>query len=156
VIDFPAIAQRILGRHWRNATPEQQGRFLAEFETLVMRTLVTVYLEHIDKVTRYGERLTYLPTRWDPDGHGAAVRSRLQLDSGIPLEVEFRMREAEGNWKVQDVQLAGISLVQANQSAFARELAASGIDGLTTRLAAHNGREVAARPRASTLLPCCD
>ena len=156
VIDFPAIARRILGPHWRGATPEEQKRFVAELETLVMRALVTAYLEHLDEVPRYGERLTYLPTRWDPDRQGAAVRTRLQLDSGVPLEVEFLMREARGSWKVQDVRVAGISLVQASQSAFARELASSGIDGLTRRLAAQNSGVGAARARAPTLLPCCD
>jgi len=156
VIDFPAIARRILGPPWRNATPEQQGRFLAEYETLVMRTLVAAYVEHIDKVPRYGERITYLPTRWDPDAQGAVVRSRLPLTSGLPLDVEYQMRQAEGAWKIQDVRVAGVSLVQANQVAFVRELASGGIESLTSRLATHNAGVAGERRRASTSLPCCD
>jgi phospholipid transport system substrate-binding protein len=137
-VDFEAIARRVAARHWRQATPEQRARFAAEYRRFILRSLATAFVEHLEKVPRYAARLSYLPTRWGAAGDTAAVRGRLGVDSGLTLELEFQMHAAGGAWRVYDVAVAGVSLVQANQAAFARELEEGGIDGLTLRLAAHN------------------
>jgi phospholipid transport system substrate-binding protein len=137
-VDFLAIARRVLGPHWREAKAEEREQFAREYRTFVLRALVTGFVEHLDAVPRYGARLSYLPTRWSADGRDAVVRGRLALDSGVPLDLEFRLHRSADAWKVYDVSVAGVSLVQANQASFARELSAGGLAGLTARLAAHN------------------
>jgi len=137
-VDFLAIARRILGAYWREADAQERERFAEEYRTFVLRSLVMAFIERLEAVPRYGARLTYLPTRLSEDGRSAAVRARLGLDSGVPLEIEFRLLRSAGAWKVYDVSLAGVSLVQANQATFQRELSAGGVRGLTARLAAHN------------------
>jgi phospholipid transport system substrate-binding protein len=139
-VDFQAVSRRMVGPAWRQASPEERARFAAEYRTFILRALVTGFLEHLEKVPEYGSRVAYLPTRWSEDRRDAAVRGRLQRDTGVPLEVEFRMHREGGSWKVYDVAVAGVSLVLANRSAFERELASGGLPALTARLSGHNQR----------------
>jgi phospholipid transport system substrate-binding protein len=153
LVDFSGIARRVLGAHGRAAAPDQLDRFAAEYREFVVNTLATGFVEQIERVARYGQGVRFLPTRWSDEGRSAAaVRGRVSLEGGLPLEVDFRVRQVGGLWKVYDVVVAGVSLVQANQAAFARELDAAGVEGLTARLSAHN-RSV--EQRATGTRACC-
>ena len=152
LVDFTGIGRRVLGAHGRRATAEQLDRFAAEYREFVVNTLASGFVEQVERVARYGQGVRFLPTRWGEGQRTAAVRGRVTLEGGVPLEVDFRVREVGGAWKIYDVLVAGVSLVQANQAAFARELESAGVEGLTARLSTHN-RTVApgeAGPRA-----CC-
>ncbi len=153
LVDFTGIARRVLGAHGRGVAPDQLDRFTAEYRQFVVNTLASGFVEQIERVARYGQTVRFLPTRWSDEGRSAAaVRGRVSLEGGLPLEVDFRVRQVGGLWKVYDVVVAGVSLVQANQSAFARELESAGVEGLTARLSAHNR---AVEQRATGARACC-
>lgn len=152
LVDFAGIARRVLGPHGRGAPPDQLDRFAKEYRQFVVNTLASGFVEQIERVARYGQSVRFLPTRWADEGRSAAVRGRVSVEGGLPLEVDFRVRQVGGLWKVYDVVVAGVSLVQANQSAFARELESAGVEGLTARLSAHNR---AVEQRATGTRACC-
>ena len=142
----------MLGAHGRRASAEQLDRFAAEYREFVVNTLASGFVEQVERVARYGQGVRFLPTRFGDDQRTAAVRGRVTLEGGVPLEVDFRVREVGGAWKVYDVLVAGVSLVQANQAAFARELESAGVEGLTARLASRNRT---AAPSEAGPRACC-
>ena len=152
LVDFTGIGRRVLGAHGRRASAEQLDRFAAEYREFVVNTLASGFVEQVERVARYGQGVRFLPTRFGDDQRTAAVRGRVTLEGGVPLEVDFRVREVGGAWKVYDVLVAGVSLVQANQAAFARERESAGVEGLTARLAS---RHRTAAPSEAGPRACC-
>lgn len=155
LVDFPAIARRITGAHWRSASEEDREQFTREYRAFILRALVTAYVEHLDRVETYARGLSFLPTRWAADRNQAAVRSRFERDGKRPLEVEFLMHRPAGSWQVYDVTVAGVSLIGANQATFTRELANGGLGGLTSRLKERNRFLDTVQGSGPSAPPCC-
>jgi phospholipid transport system substrate-binding protein len=132
--DFDAMAKLVLGHYWRGATPQQQRRFIDAFRTYLVR----VYAVALAKYE--GQKIDYKPLRAPADAEKVLVQTEVQQDSGQPISVDYRMHLNDGDWKVYDVIIAGVSLVASNRSTFASEIRQGGIDELTARLAQRNHR----------------
>jgi phospholipid transport system substrate-binding protein len=130
--DFDAIAQLVLGHYWRDADPQQRQRFIAEFRT----HLVRFYAVSLAKYKN--QKIAYKPVRADGAGKDVEVRTEAQQQGGPPLPIDYRLHLKDGDWKVYDLTVDGVSLVTSNRSSFAAEIQQGGIDALTTRLAQHN------------------
>jgi len=135
-LDLKRTSQWVLGRHWRQATPEQRARFIEEFRTLLVRTYAAAVAEFS------GSAMEYLPLRGDPEkDDDVIVRTRVSQDEDEPLDIVYRLHRSNGEWKVYDVAVSGVSLVTTYRSSFAEEVRKGGIEGLIERLATKN-REV--------------
>jgi phospholipid transport system substrate-binding protein len=85
------------------------------------------------------ETIEYRPLKLDAGATEAVVRSVIrQTGKPDPIEVNYSMEKTDQGWKVYDVQIAGISLVQNYRSSFNSEIQRSGIPGLINSLAAKN------------------
>jgi phospholipid transport system substrate-binding protein len=74
-----------------------------------------------------------------PTDTEVVVRSLIKQKSGAdPIDINYNMEKIDGGWKVYDVVIAGVSLVQNYRSSFASEIQKSGVDGLIATLAAKN------------------
>ena len=130
--DFERMARRALGKRWKEATPEQQARFIAAFRTLLVRTYATVINEY------RGQALTYLdpiPRKKDTE---VVVPVQIELTASQTVRVAYAMHVSGSDWKVFDVAIDGVSLVKTYRSSFRSEVARHGIDGLSARLEARN------------------
>lgn len=130
--DFERMARWVLGKHWRQATPEQQAAFVNEFRTLLVRTYGTALLEY----TNY--KVSFLPARMTDNGKDVTVRTEVQKPGGLPVPISYSMYLSDKGWKVYDVAIDGISLVSNYRTTFATEIKSKGIDGLIQRLAERN------------------
>ena len=74
------------------------------------------------------------------DADEVVVNTEVQQQNGPPIPIDYRLHIKDGDWKVYDVKVDGVSMVTSNRSSFAAEIRQGGIDALTDRLAQRNRR----------------
>ncbi len=133
-VDFLALSQWVLGRHWRSATPEQRQVFAVEFRELLIRT-------YLSSVTRSGYQeqiIRYLPLRETQDMRKVTVDAHVEQPQGPLVHVQFRMLNRDDVWKIYDVVIEGVSLVATHRSSFSNIIRERGLDGLIASLEQRN------------------
>ena len=134
-VDFNRVSGLVLGRYWRDATPEQRKRFSEEFRKMLVRTYATAFHELDDWEIRFK------PTRETPNNpKDVIVATEVVPAQSEPWSVVYRMHLRDGRWKAYDVKIEGVSLVTNYRSSFARQVRSGGMDKLIDRLAALNQR----------------
>ena len=131
-VNFQRMTASAVGRYWRQATPEQQKRLQDEFKLLLLRT-------YSGALTQVREQTTVQlkPTRSVPDAAEMVVRTEVR-GSGDPIQLDYRLEKSTGGWKIYDVNVLGVWLVENYRNSFAQEIGANGIDGLIGKLAEKN------------------
>ena len=138
-VDFQRMTASVVGRYWRTATPEQQAKLQAEFKTLLIRTYAGALTQVKEQTT-----VNMKPLRAAPDDADVTVRTEIKT-TGDPVQIDYRLEKQPAEWKIFDVNVLGVWLVDQYKSSFAQEIAATGIDGLLTKLSAKNKAPVAAK-----------
>lgn len=132
--DMQDMARVALGRNaWNQATPAQRSQFTKEFTDLMVNTYSSALAAYTD------ETIEFYPLRQGYEG-----KSRVQVDSkiirreGPPVSVKYRLVLKGDQWKVYDISVEGISILESFRSQFAEELSDGNLDALLTKLANHN------------------
>jgi phospholipid transport system substrate-binding protein len=120
-----------VGRNWRAATPEQQKRLQEEFKILLVRT----YAGALTEVKN--QTVGLKPMRAAATDTEVVVRTEIK-GKGEPIQLDYRMEKLADGWKIYDVNVAGVWLVEQYKNNFAQEIGSVGIDGLITKLAEKN------------------
>src|SRR6266576_2233505 len=124
--DFTEMARRSLGPEWRRHTPEEQKEFVQLFTDLLGRA----YLEQIESYT--GEKVQYLNER--DDSSYAEVDTKIVDSKGQEFSVNYLLHNANGDWKIYDVVIENVSLVNNYRAQFNRVLASYSYQELVHRL----------------------
>jgi phospholipid transport system substrate-binding protein len=130
--NFPHMTQLAMGRSWRQATPEQQSMLVDEFRALLVRTYATAFTQYRN------ETVDYRPVRMAPTDTDVIVRSLIRQSAGQPIAIDYSMEKMNGAWKVYDVKIEGVSLVETYRNTFNSEVQRNGVEGLLKALAAKN------------------
>jgi len=130
--DFVRMTRLALGRNWREAGPEQQKLLVNEFRGLLVQTYAATFTAYKDQV------IEYRPLRSQPGDTEVVVKSQIQQPGGRPITVDYRMHRLDSGWKVYDVVVGELSLVQNYRGSFETEVRKGGIDGLIKALADKN------------------
>ena len=133
-VNFQRMTASAVGRHWRNATPEQQQRLQAEFKTLLVRT----YAGALGELK--GKTFHFRPLRAQATDTEVVVRSEVR-GRGEPIQLDYRLEKTPGEgagWKIFDLNVLGIWLVENYRSQFSKEINAGGVDGLIKSLSERN------------------
>ena len=133
-VNFQRMTSSAVGPAWRTATPEQQKRLQDEFKTLLVRT----YAGALDQVS--DQAVTVRPFRGSPDDADVLVRTEVK-GRGDPVQLDYRLEKTPGQgagWKVYNLNVLGVWLVDTYRTQFSQEINKSGIDGLIAALAARN------------------
>jgi phospholipid transport system substrate-binding protein len=130
-VNFSRMTASAVGRYWRQATPEQQAKLQAEFKTLLVRTYAGALGEVKDQT------LSFKPTRFRPEDTDVVVRSVVR-GRGEPIQLDYRLEKGDSGWKIYDLNVLGIWLVDTYRSQFAQEINSNGLDGLIATLAQRN------------------
>jgi len=138
-INFQRMTASAVGRYWRQATPEQQKRLQDEFKTLLVRTYSGALAQVKDQT------VALKPMRSTPQDTEVVVRTEVR-GKGDPVQLDYRLEKAGDAWKIYDVNVLGVWLVENYRNSFAQEIGASGIDGLIAKLVERN--KAAASPAA--------
>jgi phospholipid transport system substrate-binding protein len=144
-IDFEEMSRLVLGKAWRSATPQQRQQFTREFRLFLVRFYTASLIEYTRGNDIPQDAMSFLPLRAEPGDRKVTVRSEVQQPGGgqdIPVNYQFAFND--GQWKVYDVAVDGVSLVSNYRTSFQSEIRNGGLDGLIDRLAKRN-RELANR-----------
>lgn len=133
-VNFQRMTASAVGPAWRQATPEQQKRLQDEFKALLVRT----YAGALDQVS--DQTVTIKPFRGSANDPEVLVRSEIR-GRGEPVQLDYRLEKTPGQgygWKVYNLNVMGVWLVDTYRTQFAQEINSKGIDGLIAALAARN------------------
>ena len=130
-VDFQRMTKSAVGRHWNDATPDQQKKLQDEFKTLLVRT-------YSGALTQVKDQTVFVkPLRAAPEDTEVIVRSEVR-GRGDPVQLDYRLAKAGDAWKIYDVSVLGVWLVEQYKNSFAQEITASGINGLIAKLVERN------------------
>jgi len=141
-VNFQRMTASAVGRFWRQATPEQQGKLQAEFKTLLVRTYAGALTQVKDQT------IGLKPLRAQPTDTEVVVRTEIR-GKGDPIQLDYRLEKSGAEWKIYDVNVLGIWLADQYRNSFAQEIGANGIDGLIKSLAEKNAKAASAPPAAA-------
>ncbi len=141
-VNFEKMTQLAVGRGWRQATPEQREALTREFRTLLVRT----YSGAVSAVRDH--RVQMRPFRAGPNDTDVIVRTAVVASRGEPIQIDYRLEKTNAGWKIYDVNILGVWLVENYKSSFATEINAGGIDGLIRSLSERNRQLAAADKKA--------
>jgi len=130
-LNFKRMTASAVGRYWRQATPEQQQRLQEEFKTLLIRTYAGALTQVKDQTVQIK------PMRSKPEDEDVVVRSEVR-GKGDPVQLDYRLEKTPAGWKVYDVNVLGVWLVENYRNTFSQEIGTNGIDGLINKLAERN------------------
>ena len=139
-VDFQRMTAAVVGKSWKTATPDQQAKLQAEFKTLLIRT----YAGALTKVNAQTS-IELKPTRSAPDDADVTIRTNIKGTGGDPIEIDYRLEKLPAEWKIFDVNVLGVWLVDQYKSSFAQQISTNGIDGLISALVAKNKAPAAAK-----------
>jgi phospholipid transport system substrate-binding protein len=130
-VNFQRMTASAVGRSWRTATPEQQKRLEAEFKALLMRTYSGALSEVKD------QSIAMKPLRMAAEDTEVTVRTEVK-GRGDAIALDYRVEKAASGWKIYDINVASVWLVETYRTQFAQEINANGVDGLISKLAERN------------------
>ena len=142
-VDFQRMTASAVGRYWRQATPEQQKQLQEQFKTLLVRTYSGALSQVADNQT-----IELQPMRSNPDDKEVVVRSQVK-GKGDPIQLDYRLEQTGSGWKIYDVSVLGVWLVENYRNSFAQEIGANGVDGLIKKLVERNTKPAPATPAKS-------
>jgi phospholipid transport system substrate-binding protein len=139
-VDFERMTALAVGRGWRQASPEQQRQLMAEFRVLLVRTYAGA-VSHVKD-----QQIRLKPQRPATEDGDAIVRSEILSTRGEPIQIDYRMSRTPSGWKIYDLNVLGVWLVESYRNQFAQEVSAKGIDGLIRSLSERNRQFAQAKP----------
>jgi len=144
-VNFQRMTSSAVGPAWRQATPEQRTRLQAEFKTLLVRTYAGAMSQ--------AKNLTFSmkPMRSAPEDKEVIVRTLIK-GRGDPVQLDYRLEKTPGmgaGWKIYNLNVLGVWLVDTYRSQFSQEINAKGIDGLIATLAERNKSNAAGDAKAA-------
>jgi len=138
-VNFQRMTASAVGPAWRQATPEQQKLLQSEFKTLLVR----IYAGALAQVS--DQTVLIKPLRAAPDDKEVVVRTEVR-GRGDPVQLDYRLEKTPGEgsgWKIYNLNVLGVWLVETYRGQFAREIGNSGIDGLIKVLSERNKANLA-------------
>jgi len=133
-VNFQRMTASAVGPAWRQASPEQQKRLQEEFKILLVRT----YAGALAQVT--DQTVNMKPMRAAADDKEVLVRSEIK-GSGESIQLDYRLEKTPGQgagWRIYNLNVLGVWLVETYRSQFAQEINAKGVDGLIATLTERN------------------
>jgi phospholipid transport system substrate-binding protein len=133
-LNFRRMTASAVGPAWRQATPEQQARLQDEFKTLLVRTYAGALGQLKDQT------IQVKPLRAAPDDTEVLVRSEIR-GGAEPIQLDYRVEKTPGQgwgWKIYNLNVMGVWLVDTYRTQFGQEINARGLDGLIASLSERN------------------
>jgi len=132
-VNFQKMTANAVGRNWSHASPEQQKQITDEFRQLLVYTYSGALTDVSD------QKVEYRPFRADPADTTVQVDTRIvNPRGGEPVQLSYKLEKAGADWKIVDVNVLGVWLVDNYRNSFQQEVSRGGIDGLIKSLTTKN------------------
>ena len=137
--DMRRTTEMAMGPNWKKATPEQQAQLVSEFKNLLIRTYSGALSQLRDQT------IQFKPLRAAPDDKEVVVKT-VVIGRGDPIPLDYRLEKTANGWKVYDMNIMGVWLVEAYRNQFANQISQNGVEGLVKFLQDRNKQLAAAKP----------
>ncbi|KTC84063.1 MlaC/ttg2D family ABC transporter substrate-binding protein [Legionella brunensis] len=128
-VDVSGMSRSVLGRQaWTKASPSERQQFSQAFTQLVIRTYATPLAEYTD------EKIKFLPIRGSLEGRFVRVNSVIIRSNGQNIPLSYSLVSKNGTWKIYDLSVEGVSLLQSFRSQFADALRKSSMQEIIKQL----------------------
>ncbi len=132
MVNFQRMTAAAVGPAWRQASPEQQKRLQEEFKILLVRAYAGALAQLKDQT------VSTKPLKAAADDKEVLVRAEIK-GNGEAIQLDYRMEKTpDAGWKIYNLNVMGVWLVETYRSQFAQELSTKGMDGLIGTLAERN------------------
>ncbi len=118
--DTEAMARLVLGKHWKNASKDQQKTFLKEFKQLIMRTYSKSLLDYTNATVTYDKTLPVKKNR-------TKINATINNSDGKSYPLKLSMAYRNGQWKGYDVSVDGLSVITSYRSSIGEEVSKKGL-----------------------------
>jgi phospholipid transport system substrate-binding protein len=126
--DWQEMARRALATHWRARTPQEREEFVRLFRDLVE----SIYVDRLDRAAGERQAIQYVGEQIE-DGR-AVVRTKVITTRGTEVPIDYRLQKSDGQWRIYDVMVEGVSLVNNYRSQFNRIITTSSYQALVQRM----------------------
>lgn len=130
--NFERMTQQVLGRNWRKASEDQQGKVVSEFRNLLVRTYSTALSKYRNQT------IEFKPLRSQPGDTRVKVKTQILQNGSQPVKVDYTLEKIADEWKVTDVEIEGVSIVTSYRSQFDEAIKQGGVDNLIQQLVEKN------------------
>jgi phospholipid transport system substrate-binding protein len=133
-VNFQRMTAATVGPAWRQATPEQKKKLQDEFKILLVRTYSGALAQVSDQT------ISMKPQRASPEDKEVVVRTEIR-GRGDPIQLDYRLEKTPGEgagWKIYNLNVLGVWLVETYRSQFQQEITSKGVDGLIVALEERN------------------
>ncbi len=137
--DMRRTTEMAMGPNWKKATPEQQTQLTSEFKNLLIRTYSGALSQLRDQTVQFKA------LRAAPDDKEVVVKT-VVLGRGDPVPLDYRLEKTANGWKVYDMNIMGVWLVEAYRNQFSNQISQNGIEGLVKFLQDRNKQLATAKP----------
>ncbi len=137
--DMHRTTEMAMGPNWKKATSEQQAQLTSEFKTLLIRTYSGALSQLRDQTVQFKA------LRAAPDDKEVVVKT-VVLGRGDPVPLDYRLEKTDKGWKVYDMNIMGVWLIEAYRNQFANQIGQNGIEGLVKFLQERNKQLATAKP----------
>jgi phospholipid transport system substrate-binding protein len=137
--DMRRTTEMAMGPNWKKATPEQQAQLVNEFKNLLIRTYSGALSQLRDQT------IQFKPLRAAADDKEVVVKT-VVIGRGDPVPLDYRLEKTANGWKVYDMNIMGVWLVEAYRNQFANQISQNGVEGLVKFLQDRNKQLAAAKP----------
>ena len=137
--DMRRTTEMAMGPNWKKATSEQQAQLVGEFKSLLIRTYSGALSQLRDQTVQFK------PLRAAPDDKEVVVRT-VVIGRGDPVPLDYRLEKTVNGWRVYDMNIMGVWLVEAYRNQFANQIGQNGVEGLIKFLQDRNKQLAAAKP----------
>ncbi len=118
---------------WNNATSKQRAQFETEFTKLLVRTYASALKDYTSQTVKF------FPVRGGYQGKtNITVSSQIIRTDGPSISVNYRLINSGNNWKLYDMSVEGVSIIESFRSQFAGKLSQGNMDNLIRDLVKHN------------------
>jgi len=133
-VNFQRMTASAVGPAWRQASPEQQKRLQEEFKIL----LVSAYAGALAQLK--DQTVSTKPLKTAVEDKEVLVRAEIK-GSGETIQLDYRLEKTPGQgagWRIFNLKVMGVWLVETYRSQFAQEMNTKGVDGLIGTLSERN------------------
>jgi phospholipid transport system substrate-binding protein len=137
--DMKRTTEMAMGSNWKKATPEQQSQLVSEFTTLLIRTYSGALSQLRDQTVQFKS------LRAAPDDKDVVVKT-VVLGRGDPVALDYRLEKTSTGWKVYDMNIMGVWLIEAYRNQFTNQISQNGVEGLVKFLQERNKQLATVKP----------
>jgi phospholipid transport system substrate-binding protein len=114
IFDFDEMSRRTTAQYWKIFSQDEKQEFSVLFSELLGNT-------YLDKIQKYSDEKIIYVSQENLDETKSLVETKL-VRKDIDIPISYSMYKTNGMWKVYDVKIEGVSLVQNYRAQFTKVL----------------------------------